>query len=1747
MFKSKTTTQFVFLISIIFTLQLFITTNYGFELKSSSITEKTTNVLGAELNYALMDLEFDRDIYKIISVDCANHDCQIDSNAPDCSCDYTDPLECPKAVTPGCPECPTNETMVDGNGGTYELYYCFNPDGSQNWITIDANQPLNIKRDTKDPIHIRYKANAMECEGIKVLASPNQGLFYINWSPLPYDENLGRFSAISNKNLYVQMSICPTDNTEWALAPSWTRDTYFLTIFPDTPFIDLNLTIYSHAVPPLSNLSPQPCTPVLPTHTCINDGELVSGEGQAEILQYFTYTITQPKILAFSFPSLAQDIDFFISDDPQFTEPSSTSNPKYDMESENDDYLVLSVKPNLDGTPKVLYIGVSAFYTSNFSFVITSQGYNNYHRVSDDFPLSGAYSVLSTSRLFLTNGDIYSCYSWSRCLSYVTLYPYSQNLPIWPTPPQFSNDLRFKGIQFEDVNNPGKANVYRAAVLLSSKQGVSNQVNLDYSSLAGAKIEFMGTLVDKDGNPLDGTYSVGPQKELVCDYDEFSKVLQLINQEEDKLFSTTDFVKVNSLIFKIDTLTLSDAWTSCSSSANSLLETSTRIVNMSTTICPYKISDPLYSTDPCCNTSSTFFQCCTPRILPVNVSSFVGLHRDLINNQCMSPDCTSSILDEYYNSLSVVQDCDVTGFVSTNSQLETRNVLRECKKKLVLPSCNYDSDCNGYQCDLFSRTCIIPPVDIDKLYLKCVFDNLPFRYIFSIIQKYQLPQIENSSFIDHLFDEFSMNDCTYISGVTYRTSYSYYSKDVYEGRCYPYNCLDLSCETVHDVCYDGNFGGWKTDKLSSVDSCGQIGFCPREYCYDESSQDCMDSCATVSGFCGYCATNKSDCFWFDQYTDKDSCEQASNACIYPVIDDVRSFEYNLPQEECEDLGAHGTCDKPCGHQCAGVLNKCAVADYIDETKCLADYNDTAYDAYSEMCYYTKINTRQDCEDLNDPNLDYPLAYWMNCHEKALDECISPFYYACYIDPIPCKNQQECETQGGQCSDDYFFKTENVPFYPNKFGKCVRGHYFWKSNWLTPTCNSDTEKDSPLGCFSLDVYQPGYAINSTRCDQFGDEFSWWSPATSRETCEQHKGCVMLDKSVYNLPYNYRFNEMNESLCNDCGSDSFRTWKNIFEWTPGKWTPARSVKPQWFEDHGYTYSATVQNVLDYQRLFNEIDESVNLHIADLYRSESLCRMERIEENLKSITCSCSGNSGADDECFSASALILGQTKPCASEETLFKFSYGVLFFNSKSIPHACTSTVVYQLSKQLFKSTTPQTLSSNFVSYRKPDNYGILNSKGAVIGTILGDGVRITTQGVNSFTLCFDISQNSEEKISSKYTVYDFAIETNDNESENSTIKNILLSPMESATFFHFNVSGADISMLCSNITFNQNIDSYFPIIRMEHWRDQNKEIFDKTAMGLIYALAVLFLLTAIWGLFQIGVVAYKYHTKVDVFKLVHILIVIETLFITVRCIYFFIIPSGLLQGNAVGDYILVVLPTFMYFTAFTIIISLWYMIVKTKTTGRNLVKRLQMVIFTINVILYLLFIIIVLVFHFSEKETKSNSCGSRIVIEATNTTPQFVVSIVYAVIQALISLVIGSAFIYLGGTLYLSMRTSKVVETSVTASQQKKIFTVTFACSIGFILHCVFVLILVGAEPSNMVFSFLGLIITEIIPCISIFYCYNQGHFTGIKQSTSSNKLSYVTPNVEVFSKSKKGGLTDSTFVSGSSSVGLSSSASISRN
>src|SRR3569623_1311196 len=60
------------------------------------------------------------------------------------------------------------------------------------------------------------------------------------------------------------------------------------------------------------------------------------------------------------------------------------------------------------------------------------------------------------------------------------------------------------------------------------------------------------------------------------------------------------------------------------------------------------------------------------------------------------------------------------------------------------------------------------------------------------------------------------------------------------------------------------------------------------------------------------------------------------------------------------------------------------------------------------------------------------------------------------------------------------------------------------------------------------------------------------------------------------------------------------------------------------------------------------------------------------------------------------------------------------------------------------------------------------------------------------------------------------------------------------------------------------------------------------------------------------------------------IISTTNFIVVRTIYFFSVPTAI-EAAAV-DYFLVILPTFFYFTSFTLIVVLWAVLVTKKLTA-----------------------------------------------------------------------------------------------------------------------------------------------------------------------------------------------------------------------
>ncbi|GAM26225.1 hypothetical protein SAMD00019534_094010, partial [Acytostelium subglobosum LB1] len=158
------------------------------------------------------------------------------------------------------------------------------------------------------------------------------------------------------------------------------------------------------------------------------------------------------------------------------------------------------------------------------------------------------------------------------------------------------------------------------------------------------------------------------------------------------------------------------------------------------------------------------------------------------------------------------------------------------------------------------------------------------------------------------------------------------------------------------------------------------------------------------------------------------------------------------------------------------------------------------------------------------------------------------------------------------------------------------------------------------------------------------------------------------------------------------------------------------------------------------------------------------------------------------------------------------------------------------------------------------------------------------------------------------------------------------------------------------------------------------------------------------------------------------------------------------------------------------------------------------------------------------------CGTRAMGKVSNSTTQTIISLFYGVLQALISLVFGIMFIYLGIKINKLLGPWRVRDSHKSlfglSAQKVQLFAVALSCSFGLIMHSIYVLVLITTQnsSSNSAFSFVFLIITEVFPAITMFIFYNQTKFSRSSSSSpaaSNNSTTASTSSSSGFGNKMK--------------------------
>jgi len=157
-----------------------------------------------------------------------------------------------------------------------------------------------------------------------------------------------------------------------------------------------------------------------------------------------------------------------------------------------------------------------------------------------------------------------------------------------------------------------------------------------------------------------------------------------------------------------------------------------------------------------------------------------------------------------------------------------------------------------------------------------------------------------------------------------------------------------------------------------------------------------------------------------------------------------------------------------------------------------------------------------------------------------------------------------------------------------------------------------------------------------------------------------------------------------------------------------------------------------------------------------------------------------------------------------------------------------------------------------------------------------------------------------------------------------------------------------------------------------------------------------------------------------------------------------------------------------------------------------------------------FVVIVLVFNFLISVPPID-CDGRVPLDYSEVLRiQSILSLLYTIVIGVVSLAIGVAFGYFGFRLYYSLRIiSKVGRHNKRRHYHSQIFVIALVCASAFILHCVFIFLLIVVQ--NIIFSFVGLVLTEIAPAIYMLSIMRRlsGHPSSSSKSEKSSNSKAV--------------------------------------
>jgi hypothetical protein len=209
-----------------------------------------------------------------------------------------------------------------------------------------------------------------------------------------------------------------------------------------------------------------------------------------------------------------------------------------------------------------------------------------------------------------------------------------------------------------------------------------------------------------------------------------------------------------------------------------------------------------------------------------------------------------------------------------------------------------------------------------------------------------------------------------------------------------------------------------------------------------------------------------------------------------------------------------------------------------------------------------------------------------------------------------------------------------------------------------------------------------------------------------------------------------------------------------------------------------------------------------------------------------------------------------------------------------------------------------------------------------------------------------------------------------------------------------------------------------------------------------------------------------------------------------------------------DVILGELPTLLFISICAIIVLRWAEIHHFAMKGPD-DSPIRKAIIPVNVVLYVFFIIIVIL-YFTLPSKKTVSCLSSL-RELQEVSPASIVAYIYKAILAIISLMLGIAVLYYGFAITRNLRKSKAIGQRQTQDRIKKMLSVSVACTLTLVASVANLIASAVVRDRTAVDIIIVTLIIEIAAAALIISLFNpSSEFTRSAQDVMQGKATLST-------------------------------------